>query len=818
MRLNTLGRLRLEGEKFRREKPLLLLAYLALEGPRPRRFLADLFWPAAPNPMNNLAVALAHLRKLSSAEADEGRMWATAECDAAELRAALRSGQFGVARALYAGAFADGAGGDETGEELEEWLLGTREELAREWRSALLHQAEQDAASARFAVAAAHAEAAYRVPGAPPLEPEDLPRVYRLLRATDHPLCGVLEREARELDLPLSAPAPTLRGQLTPPFAGRTAELRQLASLHPGEWAWVRGGAGMGKTALLRELSRSGGLLLSARSGLPYATLNSLLGDPVGDAATVLRRAAHAAEHLGGPLLLDDWPLMDPESQNLLLRLARLRPGCVVVLTGPGEAALPVDLSLELDILSAADLSAFPAAHTVTGGVPALVGAFLRGEALETELDARLRRLGEDERMLYAALTLLPDPDLGVARQALGWTGTALVQGHTRLLEAGLVDPSGAVRGREVALAHLESGPPLTRQRLSLALARLLPPGPALALYQHSRALWEAPDLRRVHLAYQDWGEELLRRGFARKAAELLHDAPPSPTLTLLRARALERGNSFKQALELLTGLDREAGPGPAPDPAEVEALRSRLLFKLGFPDAARRAAQAALGGSLEAEAEALNTLGELELRSGDGAAALALFSRSATLWQATGQRSRWLWSLNNRAAARVVLGQPTAAAFAEVLEAAEDDLSAQATVQTNMGNGYLAEGDLVRAQQAFERGIALGMESGALTPAEIAWNSLGVLWHAEQPQRAKDAYRQGLALCERTGDLQMMAILLANLAELERDLPAWEQAIELLERGGFVTTAAECRADLEAFRQGLTQPAPGPAETIMGR
>ena len=818
MRLNTLGRLRLEGEKFRREKPLLLLAYLALEGPKPRRFLAELFWPGAPNPMNNLAVALAHLRKLGSAVADESRMWATAECDAAELRAALRSGQFGVARALYAGAFADGMGGDETGEELEEWLLNTREELAREWRGALLHQAEQDAAAARFAAAAADAEAAYRVPGAPPLEPEDLPRVYRLLRATDHPLCGVLEREARELDLPLSAPAETVRGHLTPPFAGRATELRQLAGLHPGEWAWLRGGAGLGKTALLRELSLGGGMLLSARSGLPYATLEPLLGDPTGDEATLLRRLAHTAEHLGGPLLLDDWPQMDPESQSLLARLGRLRPSCVMVLAGPGEAPLPVDLNLELGTLSGDDLSAFPGAHAATGGVPALVGAFLRGEPLEAELGARLRRLGEDERSLYAALTLLPAPDLSVARQALGWTGAALVQAHTRLLGAGLVEPSGAVRGRTVALAHLEYEPPLTRQLLSLALARLLLPGAALALYQQARAVWEAPDLRRVQLAYQDRGQELLRRGFARKAAELLQSAPPSPALTLLRARALERGNSFKQALELLTELEGEGGPDPAPDPAEVAALRSRLLFKLGFPSAARQAAQAALGGSLEAEAEALNTLGELELRSGYGAAALALFSRSATLWQATGQKSRWLWSLNNRAAARIILGQPTESAFAEVLEAAADDLSAQAVVQTNMGNGYLAQGDLVQAQQAFEQGIALGIESGALTPAVIAWNSLGVLWHSEQPVRAKDAYRHGLALCEQTGDAHTTAILLANLAELEHDLPAWEQAIELLERGGFAAMAAEFRADLEAFRAGLDQLSPGPAETIMGR
>jgi hypothetical protein len=45
MHLRTLGGLVLHGAKTRREKPLLLVAYLALEGSRPRRTLAELFWP-----------------------------------------------------------------------------------------------------------------------------------------------------------------------------------------------------------------------------------------------------------------------------------------------------------------------------------------------------------------------------------------------------------------------------------------------------------------------------------------------------------------------------------------------------------------------------------------------------------------------------------------------------------------------------------------------------------------------------------------------------------------------------------------------------
>ncbi|MEX2502850.1 MAG: hypothetical protein WD336_10785, partial [Trueperaceae bacterium] len=63
MRLSTLGELRLDGADLARPKPLLLLTYLALEGPRSRRHLANLFWPDGADPLRSLAVALTRLRQ-----------------------------------------------------------------------------------------------------------------------------------------------------------------------------------------------------------------------------------------------------------------------------------------------------------------------------------------------------------------------------------------------------------------------------------------------------------------------------------------------------------------------------------------------------------------------------------------------------------------------------------------------------------------------------------------------------------------------------------------------------------------------------------
>ena len=81
--LYTLGNLVLEGSSFRRSKPLLLLAYLTLEGSKTRRELADVFYLDTKDPRDSLSTALGYLkREANSAEADTSKAWATIECDA----------------------------------------------------------------------------------------------------------------------------------------------------------------------------------------------------------------------------------------------------------------------------------------------------------------------------------------------------------------------------------------------------------------------------------------------------------------------------------------------------------------------------------------------------------------------------------------------------------------------------------------------------------------------------------------------------------------------------------------------------------------
>ncbi len=134
-----LGGLELEGHTFHRLKPLLLLAYLALEGPKARRHLAQLFWPRAQDPLNSLSVALNQLKPTGAIEGNE-ILRARVSTDLEALRQALREGHLEEARRLYRGTFLEGVELP-LGEELEEWVWSARERVALEVHGAFASQA-----------------------------------------------------------------------------------------------------------------------------------------------------------------------------------------------------------------------------------------------------------------------------------------------------------------------------------------------------------------------------------------------------------------------------------------------------------------------------------------------------------------------------------------------------------------------------------------------------------------------------------------------------------------------------------------------------
>ncbi len=279
MRLLTLGGLRLENSAFKRAKPLLLLAYLALEGPKERRFLRELLWRDAKDPHNSLGTGLARLREAGPVvAADEIRAWCETQCDATQLLAAADDSDNERVVELYRGPFLEGVDPSTAGIEIEEWIYSTREALATRVRQALLSLGEDHAGVGEFQLGAELAQRAFALPGAPESMPDELERLFVLLKAGDHPEAAEVRKEAAGFDLELSLSVEdareTLRKDKDPitrkarhnlpvqatRFVGREAEKTKIGEMlrDPDcRLLTITGPGGIGKTRLAIEVATS---------------------------------------------------------------------------------------------------------------------------------------------------------------------------------------------------------------------------------------------------------------------------------------------------------------------------------------------------------------------------------------------------------------------------------------------------------------------------------------------------------------------------------------------------------------------------------
>ncbi|MCD0161684.1 hypothetical protein IHN63_10240 [Deinococcus sp. 6YEL10] len=194
--LRTLGGLSLGA--VQEPKPLLLLAYLLIEGATPRDRLARLLWPDSTDPRNNLRVSLCKLRG-----------WGvTVSTDGEYLSAEHPSDHLAGAASGDCADFLRGVDLSGVSAELEDWVFGHRESLAAQVQEALLREAADGA----------HREEllgrAWRVPGAPLPSAGTLARFLSLCRAGTA-LHGSLVGELADLwDGPLPTQEPLAQALL----------------------------------------------------------------------------------------------------------------------------------------------------------------------------------------------------------------------------------------------------------------------------------------------------------------------------------------------------------------------------------------------------------------------------------------------------------------------------------------------------------------------------------------------------------------------------------------------------------------------------
>ncbi|WP_119673844.1 ATP-binding protein [Deinococcus sp. RM] len=355
--LSTLGGLDLGG--FRKVKSLLLLVYVALEGPTPRRTLATLLWPGAARPEGSLRVALHALREVHpDVLGGEDRLITPLTSDAAHLLT-LRGE---AAWDAYDGPFLHGVPLTGVSAEFEEWVETQRERLARHVQQEALRAAE----TADPARAADWAARAHRTPAAPPPDADVLRRLLPLT-LPGSPLEAEVRAELGELtELDATPPAPTRPARAAARMLGREAELDTLLAwtLAPqadppaGGAALITGPGGIGKSTLTRELLREltrldrPATLVDAEGAASAAELSARLAATLtpGQAAppTLAALSDHLPPHatvlLDGADALNDLP-------DLLRALRRDLPGVRWVISsrrsppgllGEGDLLLPL--------------------------------------------------------------------------------------------------------------------------------------------------------------------------------------------------------------------------------------------------------------------------------------------------------------------------------------------------------------------------------------------------------------------------------------------------------------------------------------------
>ncbi len=451
---------------------------------------------------------------------------------------------------------------------------------------------------------------------------------------------------------------------------------------------------------------------------------------------------------------------------------------------------------------------------------------------LERSLKAGIDDLTPKQRSVFLALSVQPQPNLSIIRNALEFTLTELAQAQETLLMAGLIDMNARVLTPELASSWLETHPS-ERSPLVIAMARATPPEDAFLLYHRiyhdTQGFGGLGDMAKARTAYCNQAQmHLTQLEFAKvialleevRSAERVTGIDPEPESTFLYAYALERSGRFKEALEVVQNL------AILHFTSKLMALKSGLLWRAGKTAEAQLTAEAVLNngsGDLWAKATAYNTIGWVSSSGGNFSDAISSFKKAAGFYEAVGDQHRWIGALNNQAIDLCKmadnlqrLNEPKELVESILLESENTyktaleglakleigNLPLEGRILFNLGKISETRENWIQAEHYYQQ-AELVVEHAGMTDlfARLKLN-LGIVYHRTgRVIEAEAYYREAVKKASIAGELAVQALAMSNIGHLKNDLDQIELSFELLEQVGDVDSL---RTSLDSYRNML--------------
>ena len=450
---------------------------------------------------------------------------------------------------------------------------------------------------------------------------------------------------------------------------------------------------------------------------------------------------------------------------------------------------------------------------------------------LERSLKAGIDDLTLKQRSVFLALSLQPQPNLSIIRNALEFTLTELAQDQETLLMAGLIDLNARVLTPELASSWLENHPG-ERSKLVIAMARATPPENAFLLYNRiyrdTQGFGGLGDMAKARTAYCNQAQMHMNQlEFAKvialleevRSAERVTGIDPESESTFLYAYALERSGRFKEALEVVQNL------AMLRQTSKIMALKSGLLWRAGKTAEAQLTAESVLNngsGDLWAKATAYNTIGWVSSSGGNFSDAISSFKKAAGFYEAVGDQHRWIGALNNQAtdlgkmadnAQR--LNEPKELVESILLEAEDTyktaleglakleigNLPLEGRILFNLGKINATREHWRQAEEYYQQAEGVVENAGMTDLSARLKLNLGIVYQRTgRIIEAEKYYREAVAKASVAGELVIQALAMNNIGHLKNDLDQIELSLELLDQVGDVDSLRKILDDYKVI------------------